>query len=327
MQVRGLWAAAVAALWCLSTAALAVEGPTAAPISGSDIRTAQLPPPGLYGGLASVYGVARHFYDGNGQEVPAKSGIDIARAYGAAFLLYVPDAQVFGGRVGLIGALRVGDVCGRLVAATPKNCTAGLGDPYVAMSWSRFFGGDHPSRFAGAPPVSEGLWLSFGFGAILPFGEYDATGAATYGTTVGHNVWTFAPTVAVTYTTPPLIADGTEFSARLYWNNYLANPTTNYTTGSALRIDFAVSELIGRVQAGVAGTYGFQIEDDKVSGVSVAPDGLRAEGLSLGPVLAVTLPGVGVLKVRGQVQLIAHNMSRSYGAGITFARKLWSPKP
>ena len=123
-----------------------------------------------------------------------------------------------------------------------------------------------------------------------------------------------------------MIADGT-VSARLSRNNYLANPTTNYTTGSALRIDFAVSELIGRVQAGVAGTYGLQIEDDKVSGVSVAPDGLRAEGLSLSPVLAVTLPGVGVLKVRGQVQLIAHNMSRSYGAGITFARKLWSPKP
>ena len=40
-------------------------------------------------------------------------------------------------------------------------------------------------------------------GTILPLGEYDATEAAAYGTSVGHNVWDFMPTVAVTYTTPP----------------------------------------------------------------------------------------------------------------------------
>ena len=317
----------VAALCCWSTGAHAIEGPIAAPSGGYDIRSAQLPQPGLYGGLAGFYAHGRGFYDASGQEVAAKKNINLARTGGAGFLLYVPNADILGGRLGLFGELRAGQVCGRLTTATRTNCAAGLGDPYLAVSWSRFFGNYHSSRFAGAPPVSEGLWLSFGFGTILPLGEYNATEAATYGTTVGNNVWDFAPAVAVTYTTPPLIADGTEVSARLQWNNYSTNPATNYATGSTLRVDFAVSELIGPVQAGIAGSYGFEVEDDTRSGVSVAPDGLRAEGLSLGPVLAVTMPGVGVLKVKAQVQAIAHNTSNAYGGAIIFARKLWSPTP
>lgn len=309
----------------MSAGAQALEGPTAGPIGGSDIRSAQLPPPGLYGGLASIYVAGRDFYNGQGQEVPAKSGIDLKGVYGAAFLLYVPDVTVFGGHVGFGGALRAGDVWGRLRSTTPTHNQAGLGDPYVAVSWSRFFGHLHPSRFAGAPPVTEGLWLSFGVGAILPFGQYDATEAATYGTVVGHNTWDFAPTVAVTYTTPPWLADGTEISARLHWNNYLTNPATDYATGALLNVDFAVSELIGRVQAGIAGAYGFQVADDTLHGVSIASDGLRAEGFSLGPVFAVTMPGIGVLKLKGQVAIIHNNAVDNYGVGVTFARRLWSP--
>ena len=92
----------------------------------------------------------------------------------------------------------------------------------------------------------------------------------------------------MTYTTPPLIADGTEFSARLHWNNY--RPTgDDYSYGPLLNVDFAVSEVIGRVQVGIAGRYGFQTADDKLNGVTIAPDGRRSETLSLGPVLAVNI--------------------------------------
>jgi hypothetical protein len=63
--------------------------------------------------------------------------------------------------------------------------------------------------------------------------------------------WDFAPTVGLTYTTPPIIAEGTEISARFFWNNYLENPLTFYRTGDLLDLEFAVSERIGRFQVGV----------------------------------------------------------------------------
>lgn len=325
MQVRRFWAAAVAALCCTSSAAFALEGPTPGPFGGSDIRTAQLPQPGLYGGFSAVYANGRSFYDGDGQEVTARRGGDLNYFYGAAFLYYAPEVRILGGRFGLLGTLRTGDVCGRLRSTTSTNCAAGFGDPYVTVNWSRYFGHHHPSRFAGAPAVAEGLWVALGLGVIFPFGQYDATETTAYGTSVGRNVWDFAPTVAVTYTTPPLIADGTEFSARLHWNNYLTDPATGYSYGPLLNVDFAVSEVIGRVQVGIAGRYGFQTADDKLNGVTIAPDGRRSETLNLGPVLAVDIEGIGVLKLKGQVSIIRRNAMDNYGVSLTFARRLWGP--
>ena len=84
--------------------------------------------------------------------------------------------------------------------------------------------------------------------------------------------------------------EGTEISAKLYWNNYLTNPTTQYTTGTLLNVDFAVSERIGRFQVGMAGFYAVQVEDDKLFGVTISPDGRRAEVLNLGGIFAVDMP-------------------------------------
>jgi hypothetical protein len=47
------------------TPVLAVEGPSAAgPIGGTDIRSAVLPPPGLYGGVILLGAEAFDFVDG-----------------------------------------------------------------------------------------------------------------------------------------------------------------------------------------------------------------------------------------------------------------------
>ena len=67
---------------------------------------------------------------------------------------------------------------------------------------------------------------------------------------IANNVWDFAPNIAFTYTTPPIIAEGTEISAKLFWNNYLTNPATQYSTGTVINLDFAMSERIGRFQSG-----------------------------------------------------------------------------
>src|SRR5207248_11213469 len=90
-------------------------------------------------------------------------------------------------------------------------------DPYVEIAWSSFFGTVRPSRFPHAFPILEGLAVATGFGAVFPIGRYDAVLANNQGVTIGNNVWDFAPNVAFTYTTQPIIAEGTEISAKLFW--------------------------------------------------------------------------------------------------------------
>ena len=71
--MRGVRSLLTAAFICAaSTPVFAVEGPSAAgPIGGYDIRSAQLPPPGLHGGVIVVGGPAFDFVDGDGETIPA----------------------------------------------------------------------------------------------------------------------------------------------------------------------------------------------------------------------------------------------------------------
>lgn len=315
---------AAAAVCCACEPSHALEGSsTAGPIGGTDIRTAQLPPPGVYGGMVLLYATASQFFDGGGNLVSALGALELTRKRAGAFLLYVPDVQLLGGSIGIAGFVPAGTECGRLFEVTPSRCIVGVGDPYVEVGWSRFYGRIRPSKYAGAFPIAEGLSIALGFGAVIPVGKYDAVDATTQGLTIGNNIWDFAPTVAFTYMTPPIHAEGTEFSARLYWNNYLTNPATQYSTGSLINIDFAVSERIGRFQIGVAGYYAFQIADDKLFGVPIAPDGRRGEVLTLGGVLAYDMPEYGAsMKVKALTTVVTRNAVRSPGVAFTWVKKL-----
>jgi hypothetical protein len=127
----------------------------------------------------------------------------------------VPPVQVFGGSIGFAGLVPASVDCARMSSATPRRCIAGLG-------------------------------------VVVPLVRYSAKDAAE-ALTIGNNVWDVAPYAGFTYTTPPLLAEGTEISARLYVNNYLTNPDTNHYTGRLLDLDFAVTEHFGRFQAGDTG--------------------------------------------------------------------------
>jgi hypothetical protein len=301
-----------------SPAALAVEGSTAAgPIGGTDIRSALMPPPGFYGGLILFQATAFDFVDAAGNTIPALSEAKLTKKLTGPFFLYVPDVQVFGGEIGLLGTVPYGAECGHLFATTPSRCILGFGDPYLEIAWSRSFGTLRPSRFPGAFPILEGLAVMVGFGAVLPVGKYDGWEATTQGLSIGNNIYDFAPSVAFTYTTPPIIVEGTEISAKLYWNNYLTNPATQYSTGSLLNVDFAVSERLGRFQIGVAGFYAVQVADDKLFGATIPPDGRRAELLNFGGILNYDMPEYDVsLKIKGLATLLASNTVRS--AGVVF---------
>jgi hypothetical protein len=304
---------------------LAAEGTTAAgPIGGTDIRSAMLPPPGLYGGVIGLNSHVPEIVDGKGQPVPGLDAVDLTARIAAPFFVYVPDLQVLGGSVGLIGVFPGGQECGQVVSAFPSRCTWGMGDPYFEFAWSRSFGQLRPSQYPGALPILQGLVIGAGIGVVLPVGKYEPQLRATNGVSLGNNIWDVAPTIAVTYTTPPLIAEGTELSAKLYWNNYAVNPDTQYQAAPLLDVDFAVSEHIGRFQVGLAGIYAFQTGQDRQFGMVVPPDGRRFEYMALGGVLNYDMPEYGAaMRVKVLSTVFGRNTGISQAIAFGFAKKLY----
>ncbi len=314
----------IASLLCvLGVPALAVEGPTAAgPIGGTDVRSAMLPPPGLYGGVILLGASTLDFVDGNGETIPALRDAHLAKELAGPFLYYVPEVKVLGGSIGLGAIIPAGNQCGHLFVGDSDRCTLGVGDPYVEIDWSRSFGTLRPSKFSGAAPILQGLTILAGFGVVVPVGTYDASDPTEKALSIGNNIWDLAPTVAVTYTTPPILAEGTEVSAKFYWNNYVENSITHYLTGDLLDLDFAVSEHIGRFQVGVAGFYAVQVEDDKLFGIPIPPDGRRVEILELGPVVNYDMPEYSSsVKVKALGTLIAANTVTSWGVVFGWIKK------
>jgi hypothetical protein len=320
--VRNLLAAVSICNAC--TPAFAVEGSTAAgPIGGTDIRSAMLPSPGLYGGVITLGASAFDFVDGNGNTIPALSTAYLTKQLWGPFLIYVPDVKVLGGSIGVAGIIPYGQECGHLFALSSSRCVVGHGDPYIEVDWSRSFGTLRPSKYLDALPIFEGLTILVGFGVVLPVGKYDAGLATNQGLSIGDNIYDFAPTVAFTYTTPPILADGTEISAKFYWNNYLTNPATHYSTGTLLDVDFAASERIGRFQIGATGFYAFQVADDRLNGVPIPPDGRRAEVLMLGGIVGYDMPDLNAgVKIKTLTTMLTRNNVHSSGIVIGWVKKL-----
>jgi hypothetical protein len=237
----------------------------------------------------------------------------------------VPHTRVFGGSVGFGGTVPFGELGGHLFVGEPDDSNFNLGDPYVEIDWSRYFGNLRPSRHAGANPIPQGLFVLVGFGTVFPAGSFDASTPLRQAISVGTNIWDFAPTVAATYTTAPtIIGEGTEFSAKLYWNSYLENPRTHYLTGDLLDVEFALSEHFGRIQAGIAGFYASQVQDDELFGIPLAPDGLRAEVFELGPIIAYDMPEhASSVKVKALTTLSVVNSVESWGVAFSWIKKFY----
>jgi hypothetical protein len=316
--VRVALAAAIAAAPLPS---LAVEGPTVAgPIGGNDIRSAIVPPPGIYVGASGSVGGSINFVDGNGDPNPALRHAERDRQVFGPFLYYVPDFKLLGGSVGAGVLMPMGNQCGRIFAGEDTDCRQGFGDPYVELDWSRSFGTLRPSKYVGAYPIRQGLTLLAGFGIVFPAGSYDDATRTRQVLSMGTNIWDFAPAVGVTYTTAPILFEGTEFSAKAYWNNYLENPSTRFWTGDVINVDFAVSERIGRWQIGLAGVYGVQTETDKRAGVPL--NNTEALAILLGPVVNYDMPASrSSVKAKMLRTVYAENYVESLTFALTWHRK------
>jgi hypothetical protein len=323
--MRGIQLLLFVAFLCVSdTSVFALEGPTAAgPIGGYDIRSALLPPPGVYGGVILLDAEAFDFVDGNGKTIAALRDANLKKYLAGPFLYYVPNLKVLGGSLGVGAIVPMGAQCGHLFIREPNDCTEGFGDPYMEIDWSRSFGKLRPSQFKGAYPIQGGLTVLAGFGVIFPAGTFTASDATQQALSIGTHTWDFAPTFGMTYTTPPILADGTEFSLRFLWNNYLENTATQYSTGDLLDLEFALSERIGRLQVGVTGFYAWQSEDDELFGLSIPPDGRRAKIFQIGPILNFDMPEHrSSVKVKALFTGPIENSVRSWGVALGWITKL-----
>ena len=302
-------------LWCLTVAPVrAIESTAAAgPVGGTDIRSAILPPPGFYAGSIQGYAETLDFLDGSGRRIPNLTDASLGKTGVAPFAYAATGPSLFDGAFGFGAILPIYNTCGRLFTGTRSRCNVGPGDLYAELDWGRFFGVLRPSKDPGAYPIAEGLALLVGFGALFPTGRFSNSDPLGQALSPGSHVWDFAPSLALTYTSPPLIGEGTEITGKFFANNYLTNPVTHYHTGTLLDLDFAVSEHLGRVQAGLAGSYAVQVRDDTLHEVSVAPDGRRFEALTVGPVLSYDLPEYAAsLKIKALRSVFTVNAPTSY---------------
>jgi hypothetical protein len=99
-------------------------------------------------------------------------------------------------------------------------------------------------------------------------------------------------------------------------------PLSHYFTGDLLNLDFAVTEHIGRFQIGATGFYAFQVEDDRLFGVPIPPDGRRGEILQLGGIVAYDMPEyASSIKLKAFSSVFAENTDTFWGVAFRWIKK------
>jgi hypothetical protein len=122
---------------------------------------------------------------------------------------------------------------------------------------------------------------------VLPAGGYDMARSLN----TGGNYYSFRPIVAFTY----LPANGLELSAKITYTFNLSNSDTNYRSGQIFHFDYSVSyPLTTKLRLGVNGYYLNQTTDDYQYGAPVNGDGFRGRVAAVGPAAHFQYGKVGV---------------------------------
>lgn len=268
-------------------------GQFAGPVGGSDIRSAYLPPfEGWY--AATFAGMSRgHKYTGtDGQSSPAAPNGRISLNYAGAALMYRYPGTYWGGSLASTVSLYQSWNVYMRIGETTDHAESQMGDMYTdLLAWSRHLGafGAKPGAQGSTPyPLPYGLTVMPALSLVAPIGSYDVDRFAN----VGRNTWVYAPNVSLTYLTGPDLSfgDGTELSARFYYQVSRKNSDSGYRNGDVAVMDWAVSQRWGHWQAGLTGTIAKQYSDDQLHGEDV-PGGNRMYVSSAGPLVNYEIPG------------------------------------
>ncbi|WP_193076012.1 transporter [Pseudomonas sp. FME51] len=285
-------ALACGALLTCPTLVLATEGGQfSGPVGGSDIRSAYLPPhEGLY--LSTFAGLSRgHKFTGsNGKSSPATPRGRISLNYVGLGAMYRYPGTWWGGSLASTASVYQAWNIYQRVGDTSDHQTTQTGDVYSdLLIWSRYLGRTGEAGPAGAA-LPYGLTIAPAMSVVAPFGSYDKDRFAN----IGRNAWVYAPNISFSYLADPKwsFGEGTEFSARFYYQFSGKNTDTGYRSGDVGVVDWAVTQRMGLWQAGLAGTVAKQYSDDQVDDRDV-PGGNRMFVSSLGPVVNYDIPKLG----------------------------------
>ncbi|WP_341317497.1 transporter [Paraburkholderia sp. IMGN_8] len=290
------------------------------PVGGTDIRNAMLPTTsGFYGALVGAYSFANHLYGDNWAQ-NSKAKVDAHVWGGAATLMYVYPFKLWGGT--LASSIQGQVTYGHMSAFGKSQYFEGTGDIYSELiSYSKYIGplwGERPAN--GLPYLPYGLTVKAAYSMIFPTGKYNTTDLQT----TGHNDYFYIPNFAVTYLTGPNgLGDGLEFSAHVFLDFSSRNNKTKYSSGPVNDVDIAVSERVGRWQAGVAGCYATQLSDDTINGIQAPPNGKRLASVALGPVLAYDIPDwKASVKIKVQLPVAQRNALNLTKVIVSFSKAL-----
>jgi hypothetical protein len=253
------------------------------PIGGSDLRSAYLPPPDEFFVAPIVFGQhATNSVNATGDNGSAHVNDTYIQLGGS--LLYTYPVTLGGGVFASSITLSEKTIDGEI--GKKKNAAHGFNDIYVDfLRWSKYVG------LAGAQPGEKklpyGLTINTSFSSVVPTTSYNTKRVIA----LSRNDWVFIPNVAISYLTGPNLSfgDGTEISARAYYDVSTQNDFTKYRDGDVFVLDFAITERFSNLQAGLAGTLARQTTADRVNGTAYE-NGNRLFALELGPVAAYDVP-------------------------------------
>jgi hypothetical protein len=327
MQTRfSLGAFGIGASLVIAGPACATEGGVfGGPVGGTDIRTAYLPPkPGLYIGAVAVIGTARELMDPDGEKSPILNPASYRAINQAIGLVFIYPFKPLGFIVASTFQGGISEQRQTLTipgAGFRKGTSVGAADSYTDLIYvSRHLGGRGANLNAHLP---YGLTIGGGLALELPVGTVRVPNIPS----PGKNIFITIPNASFTYLTGPRfsIGDGTEISARFFYEILKRDGITKVKSGNLVDLDWAVSERFKSVQFGVAGAFASQIAPDRLEdGSRVAPAGNYYERLSLGAVAAYDLPGAGgTVKLKALFPVRATNSYNATVASISYSRRVF----
>jgi hypothetical protein len=239
-------------------------------LNGTEVGS--LPPPGLYVINEIVVFRTDRFNDSSGDRLFPNFDLDVT-AYAPRFL-WNTGQKLLGGDASIQLVVPFVDTKFRnpppapSIPATPpfgRQHDFGVADPIVTplIAW-------HGPK----------LHTVLGADINIPIGQYDRSRLVS----AGLNTFIVSPALAATYYPSP----SWELSAKATVDLYFRNPATDYHSGNAFMVDFALNHHRpvpgGKFILGVGGYIFKQFEDDRLNGVRFA-DGFRGQAFGVGPTL------------------------------------------
>lgn len=208
----------------------------------------------------------------------------------------------------------------------PFHYTTGLVTPFIHADLNveghtgrdTNFGDIDIENYLGYASPDHKLFYYFGFETYMPTGHYNKHDLLS----VGSNYWTFGPSFDITWN----VNEKFELAATAISEFNTENHADRYHSGNDFDLDWGTTyrplDRLPKFGVGIQGYVYKQFTDDKVSGISVFPDGHRGQEIGFGPQLRYDIPFGGfVLKYQHEYEV--RNRPRGAKVWLEFAIPLF----